>query len=78
MKVEKSKIIVIDDDALTANVIAQLLDGFGAQITQTTDSASAYEKILETQPDQRSIKSWRHVLPFIDNMEFIALVLDDF
>jgi phosphoribosyl 1,2-cyclic phosphodiesterase/CheY-like chemotaxis protein len=51
LKVEKSKIIVIDDDALTANVIAQLLDGFGAQITQTTDSASAYEKILEIQPD---------------------------
>jgi phosphoribosyl 1,2-cyclic phosphodiesterase len=43
--------MVIDDDALTANVIEQLLSHAGYAVTKTTDPGGAFDKVLETKPD---------------------------
>lgn len=43
--------MVVDDDALTAKVIATLLGEAGYTVTSTTDSASAFDKIFEERPD---------------------------
>jgi len=47
----KPEILVIDDDSLTADIIVRMLQSTGAKVTATTNSVTAYEKILETRPD---------------------------
>ncbi len=43
--------MVIDDDALTANVIEQILSRDGYVVTKTNDAGGAFERILDTKPD---------------------------
>jgi len=47
----KPEILVIDDDSLTAEIIVKMLQPTGAKVSSTTNSVTAYEKILETRPD---------------------------
>jgi len=47
----KSRIFIIDDDALSAKVMSALLEDSGHQVTSTTDSAAAFDKILDAKPD---------------------------
>ena len=46
-----SKILVVDDDPLTATVIAKLLINSDYTVETTTDSGGAFEKILDFRPD---------------------------
>ena len=47
----KPTIYVVDDDPVSANAMKALLEEAGHHVTTSTDSTTAYDVILETQPD---------------------------
>jgi phosphoribosyl 1,2-cyclic phosphodiesterase/ActR/RegA family two-component response regulator len=51
LKSQQQKVMVVDDDELTANVITQLLTHEGYTVTSTTDAGGAFDKILENRTD---------------------------
>jgi len=46
-----STIFIVDDDPLAVKVMTAILEGAGHRVSATTDSVSAFDKILEEKPE---------------------------